>query len=277
MRQKMKIALLLLFAAFSMVLSIWGPEALAKYQDKGTLNEIHVETVEEAGAGYRYRLNMNEKLYILSRCLKSQTLPESEQSAITRSSMIADSGTYQDMDGAYAFVANYRGPSDKEITDEQIYETCNSAINALKETGILPEEVREVAPSAYDATLYSAIDVLEPRNNIAVWKISMSNSQKNADKENHLMDACIGAEDGKLYEFYVRTPLLWDDIDTDTVIEEWSRYMGLGSFEPYESDNPLLETTPYFKKYVFSGMGEEKTIVTVGFYEGINELFLKLE
>ena len=45
---------------------------------------------------------------------------------------------------------------------------------------------------------------------------------------------------------------------------------------PYESVNPLLETTPYFKKYVFPGMGEERTVVTVGFYEGINELFLKI-
>ena len=52
--------------------------------------------------------------------------------------------------------------------------------------------------------------------------------------------------------------------------------MGLNSPAPYESDNPLLETTPYFKKYVFPGMGEDRTIVTVGFYEGINELFLKI-
>lgn len=52
--------------------------------------------------------------------------------------------------------------------------------------------------------------------------------------------------------------------------------MGLDAPQPYESVNPLLETTPFFKKYVFSGMGSETTIVTVGFYEGINELFLKI-
>ena len=32
--------------------------------------------------------------------------------------------------------------------------------------------------------------------------------------------------------------------------------MGLSAPSAYESDNPLLEATPYFKKYVFSGMGE---------------------
>jgi hypothetical protein len=52
--------------------------------------------------------------------------------------------------------------------------------------------------------------------------------------------------------------------------------MGLEEPEVYEDQNPLLETTPYFKKYVFAGMGNEKTIVTIGFYEGINEFFLKV-
>lgn len=273
MKYKTKIAVFILFTVFAVVVSIWGPEALARYQDKGMLNEIHAEAVETAGEGYSYKLNANEKLYILSRCLNSQTIPGSEQNAMIH---LEDGGTYQDWEGSYAFVANYRSPSDKEITDEQIYESCNNAVAMLKEAGILPEEVKEVQPAAYDAILYSAIDILEPRNNIAVWKLSLSNSQKNANKENRLIDAYIGAEDGKLYEFYVRTSLLWEDIDTDKVIEAWSQYMGLGAPEPYESDNPLLETTPYFKKYVFPGMGEERTIVTVGYYEGINELFLKI-
>ncbi len=275
MKYKIKISIFILFAVFSMALSIWGPEALARYQDKGMLNEIHTETVEEGGVGYRYKLNINEKLYILSRCLSSQTIPESEQNAPACRADTA--AAYQDMDGSYAFIANYRRPSDEEITDEQIYETCNEALAVLKEAGILPKEVKDVMPASYEATLYSAIDVLEPRNNIAVWKLSLSNSQKNANKENRLMDAYIGAEDGKLYEFYVRTPLLWEEIDADAVVEGWSSYMGLGSPEPYESENPLLETTPYYKKYVFPGMGDARTIVTVGFYEGINELFLKIE
>lgn len=273
-KNRVRIVAFLLFAVLAMVLSVWGPEALARYKDKGVLDEIHGEAVEEAGEGYRYKLNANEKLYILSMCLSSQTLPESEQNAMTH---IDNTGLdYQELEGSYAFVVNYRGPSGQEITDEQIYETCNSGLEFLKEAGILPKEVKEVDAISYDATLYSAIDVLEPRNNVAVWKMSLSDSQKNANKENRLIDAYIDADDGKIYEFYVRTPLLWEDIDADKVVEEWSNYMGLSSPEVYESDNPLLETTPYFKKYVFSGMGDNRTIVTVGFYEGINELFLKI-
>lgn len=268
---------LAVFSAVVLVIavSIWGPEALAKYKDKGILNEPHIELVEEAGEGYRYQMNANEKLYILSRCLGSQVLSENEQNALTFYAGNTNLG-YEDLEGSYAFVRKYNGPSGKEITDEQIYTSCNEGLAMLKELNILPEVVREVSASSYNATLYSAIDVLEPRNNVAVWKVELSNSQRNADKENRLIDVYIDADDGKIYEFYARTPLLWRDIDTDAIIEAWGNYMGLDAPTAYESDNPLLETTPYFKKYVFSGMGDGRTIVTVGYYEGINEIFLKI-
>lgn len=263
-----------LLAALAMFISIWGPEALAEYKDQGILDTLHTENVENAGEGYRYQMNSNEKLYILSCCLSSQTFPESETSAMTHEA--DEEMDYQELEGSYAFVVNRRGPSGREITDEQIYATCNEGLKLLKEKGILPEQVREVDASSYDVTLYSAIDVLEPRNNVAVWKMELSNSQRNADKANRLIDACIDADDGKIYEFYARTSLVWGEIDTDAVVETWRTYMGLSAPTAYESDNPLLEATPYFKKYVFSGMGEGRTIVTVGYYEGINELFLKI-
>lgn len=264
---------LLICAALAVVLSVWGPEALAAYKDRGILNQIRVQEEETAGEGYRYQLSGNEKLYILSQCLNSQALPESEQNALTREA----ENEYQDLTtGTYAFVVNRRGPTGQEITDEEIYATCNEELNVLKELGILPKSIREVASSAYEATLYSAIDVPEPRNNVSVWKLSLLSSQQNANKENRLIDAYIDADDGKIYEFYIRTELRWDDIDTDALIEKWSSYMGLTAPLEYETDNPLLETTPYYRKYVFDGIGEERTIVTIGFYEGISELFLKI-
>lgn len=263
---------LLCFALLVVFFSIWGPEALARYKDKGVLDQIHVQQEEGEGEGYRYRLSRNEKLFILSQCLNAQTLPESEQSALIRET----GNGYQEMAGTYAFVVNRKGPSGSEITDEEIYAACSRGIEELTELGILPEGIRQVQASAYDATLYSAIDVPEPRNNVAVWKMSLSNSQINADKENRLLDAYIDADDGKIYEFYVRTPLRWEEIDTDGMIQRWSEYMGLEEPREYETDNPLLETTPYYKKYAFDGAGDERTIVTIGFYDGINELFLKI-
>lgn len=263
---------LLALTVIVVVVSIWGPEALAVYRDREVLNTINTQEEETGGVGYRYQLSANEKLYILSQCLNSQSVPGTDLSSQTRET----DTLYQDLPGTYAFVVNHNGPSGGEITDEEIYETANEGIEILKELGILPEEIREVQPGSYEATLYSAIDVPEPRNNVAVWQLSLLGSLQNANKEDRLIDAYIDADDGKIYEFYVRSQLKWEDIDPDELIEKWSEYMGLTAPEDYENDNPLLETTPYYKKYVFSADGDERTVVTVGFYEGINELFLKI-
>ena len=170
---------------------MYGPEKLANYKDKDILDKVHAEVIEEAGEGYRYTLNPNEKLCILSRCLSSQILPETELNALRRTE--TEGYDYNNLDGAYAFVVNHRGPTGKEITDKEIYESCNDGLKALVEMEILPKEIKEVEAVLYDAVLYSAIDVLEPRNNVAVWKVSMSNNQKNANKQNRLIDAYIDA------------------------------------------------------------------------------------
>lgn len=264
---------LLPLAVIVVVFSVWGPEAITVYKDRTVLNSVHTQTTEIEEEGYRYQLSSGEKVYILSRCLNSQTLPESEQNALTRTEEEVE---YQESDGTYAFVVNRQGPSGREITDEEIYNTCNRMLDEMKDSGILPDTLREVTSGGYDAVLYSAIDVLEPRNSVSIWKVSLSTNQKNADKANRLIDAYLDADTGKMYEFYARTPLGWEEINPDELISRWGEYMGLGEAEVYETDNPLLETTPYYKKYVFKGSGEERTIVTVGFYEGINELFLKI-
>lgn len=267
----LNLALLALTCAV-VVLSIWGPEKVSRYKDRDVLNQIRTQEEETGGEGYRYQLSGNEKLYILSQCLNSQSAAGTEQNSQTRGTDAA----YQELTGAYAFVVNHNGPSGQEITDEQIYQTANDGIAVLKELGILPDAIKEVQPGSYQATLYSAIDVPEPRNNVAVWKLNLLGSLQNANKENRLIDAYIDADDGRFYEFYVRSQLKWEEIDPDALVDAWSSYMGLTAPEAYESDNPLLETTPCYKKYVFSGVGGERTIVTVGFYEGINELFLKI-
>lgn len=263
---------LLALTAVVVVLAIWGPEALATYKDRGVLNHIRTQEEETGGEGYRYQLSGSEKLYILSQCLNSQSVPGTEQSAQTK-----EAGEfYHDLAGTYAFVVNHNGSSGQKITDEEIYNTANEGLAALKGLGILPDEILEIQPDSYEAVLYSAIEVPEPRNNVAVWKLNLVGSIQNANKENRLIDAYIDADDGRIYEFYVRSKLKWEEIDPDELIGKWGSYMGLEAPEAYETDNPLLETTPYYKKYVFSGAGEERTVVTIGFYEGINELFLKI-
>lgn len=277
MEQKKNIpmAVPLLAAAVVLLVSVLGPEQMARYKDKSTLNEITVVESEGVNEGYRYTLNSNEKLYLLSECLNRQVLPESELSAMTKTTS-AGGMDYGELMGSYAFVVNRQGPAGKEITQEEIFETCNRELESLKELNILSESVKNVGPESYSAVLYSAIDVLEPQNNMSVWKVSLSTSHQNQDKANRLIDAYIDAYTGRIYAFYVRTEDTWSEMEPEKIMEAWSSYLGLTGMEEYVSDNPLLETTSDFAKYRYPGMEEGSTIVTIGFYEGINELFIKL-
>ena len=235
--------------------ALWGPECVALYRDRTGLNQITAEKIETGSEGYRYTLGNNEKLYILARCISS--LDQQKQ-------------------GTYAMVVNRQGPSEREMTKEDIYTACSEQLAELTRLGVLPNEVKPVTEASYDAVLYSAIDVLEPRNNLSVWKVSLSTNVKNADKMGRMLDAYIDAETGKIYEFYVRTQDSWEEMQPEQMVKSWAQYMELTEPEKFESDNPLLENTPYYEKYRFSGIGEESTVVTLGFYQGINELFLKV-
>jgi hypothetical protein len=259
-------------AVLVILAALWGPEWIAARRDERLLNSITTEAVEGA-EGYRYRMSSNQKLYLLGRCLSSQTLPESELRFLTR--VDNEAGNYGEMTGTYAFVENRQQPGEGQIQEEAVYEACNREIQTLKEQGILPGEVKEVSEDSYEAVICSAIDVLEPRNNLSVWKISLSTDVRNADKSNRFLDIYLDADTGKMYEFYVRTGQQWEDTDTDAMIDRYAEYLELTGLEKYEDQNPLLETTPYFAKYTFPGE-EGSTTVTIGYYEGIRELFLKV-
>lgn len=271
-----KLSLLLMpLAVVIVALAIWGPEALARYRDRSILDRINVQEAEKGMEGYRYSLSGREKLYILSKSLSSQELPESELNALTRPE--AASPDYQDITGTYAFVMNRRDPSGQEVSADEGISLCSRGVEELKSLGILPKGVAELREASYSAVQYSAIDVQEPRNQVLVWKISLRATANNAGRESRLLDAYVDADTGKIYEFYARTELTsWSEVDADGIIRAWAGYMGLDEPAEYENANPLAETTPYFKKYSFAGMEEGSTIVTLGFYEGISELFLKI-
>lgn len=268
-----KIGLLLLLAAVLVVgLAVWGPEALARYRDRGVLNQIQSQETERGTEGYRYSLSGNEKVYILSKCLDSQVQPESDQNALAR---VKDGE--QDLTGTYAFVANKRENSAQGAAEEDGIELCNQGIRELKEMGILPGEVKELQADSCQAVLYSAIDVPEPRNSVLVWKVTLHTAVQTGNREYCLLDAYVDADTGKVYEFYARTGFSsWEEVDTDGIAAAWAEYMGLEAPREYDNTNPLSENTPYFKKYSFAGMDDDVNIVTIGFYEGINELYLKI-
>ncbi len=275
--RKLDNALIKILLVFGVVLvlflSLFLPERLALHLDKNVLNQVNQEPLEDTAEGYYYALSANEKLYILSSSLNNMILPETELSEKT------NTGTgelYEDLKGTYALVANYQETKESEIQSHEVVERINAELSILKELGIISEAVKDINASAYSSQVYSAIDLKEPGNNLTVWKVSLASSQVNADKSRRVLDVYMDAETGKIYEFYVRIDKSWDELNPEEIMRKWSEYLGLQDVQKYENDNPLLETTPYYIKYQVPGMDGNNTIVTIGFYEGINELFLKI-
>jgi len=268
-----KISLLLLPLAAAVVgLAVWGPEELARYRDGEVVNQIQSQEAGMGTEGYRYSLSSRDKIYILSKCLNNQVLPESDLSARTKSD-----AELQESAGTFAFVENRKDSSGQDVPKDEGILLCSQGLQELKDAGVLPDEVRDLDAFSYSAELYSAIDVPEPRNNVLVWKISLDTDIRNDDKENRLLDAYVDADTGKIYEFYVRTKISsWEEVDVDGIIQSWAEYIGIETPAELENTNPLAENTPYFRKYSLEGMGEDGTVVTVGFYDGINELYLKI-
>lgn len=263
------LTLTVLFVLFT----VWGPEALARYRDRNILNHPESQLVEQEYEGYRYALSSNEKLSILSRSINSQALP-----GVGRDDGSGDGYQMElgEVTGSYAFVVNHRDQTEEELTGEEVFRACNRELETLAGLGILPDTLRETDGESYTAVRYSAIYVPEPRNNVSVWRLTFSSAPHNVNKQDRLMDAYMDADTGRLYEFYVRSDLTWDQIDPDAMILAWSSYMGLEEPVLLGQSNPLQETTPYFRKYTFDGPEGADTVVTIGFYEGINELFLKI-
>jgi hypothetical protein len=274
MKIKMIDAAVVIIAVAVLLFAIFGPERVSAYKDKSTLNKINVETAPDMGEGFKYTLDANERLYILSKCIDSMTIPESELSASTN--IEPSNVDYEEITGTYAMVLNRQKNSDVKISSEEVFDRCNEELNELKELGIIPLSVKDINSQLYGAELYSAIDVLEPRNNISVWKISLLTDIRNADKADSVIDIYMDADSGSIYEFYVRGDTSWESIDPEKIVADWADYLGLYGMEEYFSVNPLLEPSTNYVKYSFPGADDTASIVTLGFYEGINELYLKI-
>ena len=77
------------------------------------------------------------------------------------------------------------------------------------------------------------------REIISVWKISLSTDVRNADKSNRFLDIYLDADTGKIYEFYVRTGLQWEDINTDAMIGRYAEYLELTGLEKVYEDQKI--------------------------------------
>lgn len=246
---------------------VLGPAAAAQQLDNAVLGNVILEEKDDAMGGYIYHLNADEKLYVLSNALNNRKLPQSDHFASIRPPNSLSNMQTQ----SYAFQPVYRDSEYNDTTKENALDALKSELDALSEKGILPAFAFEPGDD-YELGLFTAIDVLEPKKNVTVWQISYHGTII----RDGLVDCVMDAQTHKLYSISLRNPQSWQQYDADAVIELWAEYLGASTPEPYVPDSPLTEDATHYQKYAISGMEGDKTIVTIGFYDGIREFFIKI-
>ena len=116
MKNKKTTLILIAVSVLVALVSLWGPEFLADYRDEKSLNQVRQMEAAGGGEGYRYTMSSDEKLFVLAKCLNSQSQPESERNA----AIYQNNLNYEELAGTYAFVVNKQGPSEQEITETDI-------------------------------------------------------------------------------------------------------------------------------------------------------------
>ena len=261
--------LMVITTAVIITLATFGPSMLAKYNDANVLNRVETESAVGPAEGFRYSLNANERIYILSMALKNQVAPQTDYAALTR-------GRLTDTSSSFAYTENQRGPSPGEMSYDEALKACNRALAELQRLDVIPDCRFDPENNAYDVRLYTAVDISDPQKNISVWQIVYAPSRPISEYRGALLEAWLDAETGALYGFSLRADNPPDAFEPDALADAWCRTADLTEAQLLEQNNPLLETTPHHKKYILEGLDYDNTVVTVGYYEGINEIFVRI-
>lgn len=267
----LKYAVVMVLVAAVILLSIFLPTKLSQVSDRSLLDIVQKEEGSNSPESFRYSLTTPERLYILSMALDNRNILQSDYAASLREKAIRTNR--KDTVASYAYVENVRGLAQGEMDAESAMSICNSELAVIVKDGLGIDDFH--VTNSCRQTLYSAVDILEPQKNVSVWYIEYDSNLPPAGSPFALMEAYVDAETGKIYGFAFRTDQQ-ADFDADKLAKAWLAQLEITDLGDITENNPLTETATQYKKFATEGMALEKTVFTVGFYEGINEVFVKI-
>ncbi len=272
----MKYAAVLVLVTAVILLSIFLPAELSKVYDNSILDTVQKETGDSSPESFRYSLTTPQRLYVLSMALNNHNILQSDYAASLREKAIR--ANRNDTVASYAYVENGRGSMKDELTADSAMKICNTVLADIIKVGL---EKDSMSTDGFEnknpckQTLYSAVDMFEPQKSVSVWQIEYDSVLPPDGLPFALIEAHIDAETGKLYSFSFRVDAL-KDFDADKLAKAWLSHLGITDFSDITENSPLAESAKQYKKFATDGMNNEKTVFTVGFYEGINEVFVRI-
>lgn len=277
----LKYTVTLLLVTAVIALSILLPAKLARFHDNSMLGIVHKESAAISPESFQYSsLSERERLYIVSMSLGNRNIMQSDYAASIREK--ASRSDRDDTVMTYAYVENTRGPSTDELDANQAVKACKQELTEIIRACTFFKEdidVTKLNLNPCREQLYSAVYMLDPQKNVPVWQIEYSSAIPPTNNDNlpfALMEAYVDAETGKLYGFAFRLKQVdADNFDPEALCKAWLDRLNITSFEDITDGNPFTEDASLYNKYATDGMDNAKTVFTVGFYEGVNEFFVR--
>lgn len=276
-----KYAAVLLLVTAVIALSILMPAKLARFYDNSMLGVVYKESTAISPESFQYStLSERERLYIVSMALGNRNILQSDYAASIREKAIRSDRDDSVM--SFAYVENNRGSSADELDADQAAEACRTELTEIiRACPDLNEniDVTDLNLNPCSEKLYSAVYMLDPQKNVPVWQIEYSSAIPPTINDNlpfALMEAYVDAETGKLYGFAFRLKQVdAEKFKPDALAKAWLDRLSITSLEDITDDNPFTEDASLYKKFATDGMDSTKTVFTVGFYEGVNEVFVR--
>ncbi|WP_349671885.1 hypothetical protein [Lacrimispora sp.] len=276
-----KYAVVLLLVTVVIALSIFMPARLARFRDNSMMGVVHRENNAISPESFQYSsLSEQERLYIVSMALGNRNILQSDYAAALREKAIRSGRGDTVM--SFAYVKNNRGAYGDELDVNQAAEACKTELNEIIGacTGLKENRsLQDLNLNPYSGQLYSAVYMLDPQKNVPVWQIEYSTAVPPVPDDNSpfaLMEAYVDAETGKLYGFAFRLKQLeGENFEPDTLAKAWLERLGITNFEDITDDDPITENASRYKKFATDGMDSTKTVFMVGYYEGVNEVFVR--
>ena len=119
--------------------------------------------------------------------------------------------------------------------------------------------------------------MLDPQKNVSVWEIDYSGAIPPTVNTYPfaLTEAYVDAETGKLYGFAFRlAQASAENFDAAALAREFLARLGISDFDDI-TDDSSSEAASLYNKFATDGMDGAKTVFTVGFQDGVNEIFVK--
>jgi len=260
----------IIITIFVVIVSIFGPKSLSTYSDRKVLNNVIVEDTDIEG--YKYSLTPKEKLYILSNAIENRVLIQSDFSASTR----LRSNLEKTQKQSYSLIANINNVELNDDIKQKTIENLEKEFSILQKEGIIPQFAFDTNIKSYDIRLFTALDILEPKKTVQVWQVETNSETFHSKGYKNYISSYADFETGKLYSFSFRFDKDWNSYDPDDIVKKWCKYLNVGTPVNFIPINSSIEETKFYKKYAIEYDNQDKAIVTIGFYEGVNEFFLKI-